>query len=39
VMTVLACVLIRSERTISRAEGAFALTLYVAYTVATVVRG
>lgn len=38
-MTVLVCVFIRSERTISRAGGAVALALYVAYTTVTVLRG
>ena len=39
VMTVLAAAFIRSERTVSRAEGAFALSLYVAFTALTVARG
>jgi len=39
VMTVLAATFIRTERTISRLEGAVVLALYVVFTVATVVRG
>ncbi|MRG92933.1 calcium/sodium antiporter [Polyangium spumosum] len=39
VMTALGAVFIRSERTISRLEGAFAVGLYVAFTVVTVLRG
>jgi cation:H+ antiporter len=38
-MTVLAAVFIRSERTITRAEGAAALTAYLALTLYTVVAG
>lgn len=38
-MTVLAAVFIRTQRTITRMEGAVALALYVAFTVITVVRG
>lgn len=37
-MTSLAALFIRSERTISRGEGAIALGLYVAYTLATLLR-
>lgn len=39
VMTGLGAMFIRSERTISRLEGALAVGLYVAFTVVTVVRG
>jgi Ca2+/Na+ antiporter len=39
VMTALGAAFIRSERTISRQEGALAVGLYVAFTVVTVARG
>lgn len=39
VMTALAATFIRTERTISRLEGAVVLALYVVFTVVTVVRG
>ncbi len=39
VMTALVAVFIRSERTISRVEGAIALALYVAFTAILIVRG
>jgi cation:H+ antiporter len=39
VMTVLAAGFIRTERTISRLEGAFAVALYVVFTAVTVMRG
>ena len=39
VMTVLAVIFIRTERTISRLEGGVALALYVTYMLVTVVRG
>lgn len=39
VMTVLAAVLIRSERTITRAEGLVALALYATFMVLTIARG
>ncbi|UQA58550.1 calcium/sodium antiporter [Polyangium aurulentum] len=39
VMTALGAAYIRSERTLSRLEGALAVGLYVAFTVVTVVRG
>jgi len=38
-MTGIAAMFIRSERTISRHEGAVAVTLYVAFAVVTIVRG
>ena len=38
-MTLLVAAFIRSERTISRLEGAIALALYVAFAVITVARG
>lgn len=38
-MTGIAAMFIRSERTISRREGAVAVTLYVAFAVVTIVRG
>ena len=39
VMTLLAAVFIRSQRTITRAEGGIALALYAAFMVVTVLRG
>lgn len=39
IMTTLGATFIRSERTISRVEGALAVGLYVAFTVVTVMRG
>ncbi len=39
VMTIVAAIFIRSERTISRVEGALVLLLYVVFTTITVVRG
>jgi cation:H+ antiporter len=39
VMTVLAAVFIRTERTVTRLEGAFAVALFAAVTVVTVIRG
>jgi len=39
VLTVLAAVLLRNERTISRFEGALAAALYVAFTAALALRG
>ncbi len=38
-MTGIAAMFIRSERTISRREGGVAVTLYVAFAVVTIVRG
>lgn len=38
-MTVVAAIFIRTERTISRTEGAVAVALYVAFAVVTVLRG
>jgi hypothetical protein len=38
-MTVVVASFIRSERTITRFEGGFALALYVAYTTVTLLRG
>ena len=38
-MTILAAIFIRTERTITRLEGAVALGLYVAFTAITIARG
>lgn len=38
-MTIVAAAFIRSERSVSRTEGAFALALYVAYMIMTIARG